>query len=446
MRDSHVPHPLRQAVKGVLVLAALLLAGPSCTDGFPLDGYPYTGIARLEGYRFVQEGAVRGARLTAGARLNMQEVDLRLLERPDLALPDQDPRFSGQVRRFLGSDAKRYGFAILDLTDLTDTRYAEHRGTAGSSPGSIGKLIVALGVFQALADLYPTDMEARRMVLKTAMITADQFIIKDSHDVPLWNGQTRRLTYRPLKRGDRASIWTYLDWMLSASSNAAASMVIKHLMLLVHYGAAYPVTDAEAAVFFRETPRTELSRLLKRVLQDPLSRNGMDVSQLRQGGFFTWKGKRLVPGTNSYAHPRALVQFLLHLEQGRLVDIFSSREIKRLLYMTERRIRYASHPALSDAAVYFKSGSLYRCREEADFTCEKYHGNMENRMNSVAIVESPARGRQLHYLVVVMSNVLRENSAVAHQTLAMRVHRLIEAYHRHKKSAPEASPAAPVGR
>jgi hypothetical protein len=30
-------------------------------------------------------------------------------------------------------------------------------------------------------------------------------------------------------------------------------------------------------------------------------------------------------------------------------------------------------------------------------------------------------------MVVVMSNVLRKNSAVAHQTLATRIHRLIEA-------------------
>jgi hypothetical protein len=31
--------------------------------------------------------------------------------------------------------------------------------------------------------------------------------------------------------------------------------------------------------------------------------------------------------------------------------------------------------------------------------------------------------------VVVMSNVLRKNSAVEHQTLATRLHRLIEGYH-----------------
>ena len=51
------------------------------------------------------------------------------------------------------------------------------------------------------------------------------------------------------------------------------------------------------------------------------------------------------------------------------MDEFSSREIKRLLYVTERRIRYAASPALASSAVYFKSGSLYECAKEAGFTC-----------------------------------------------------------------------------
>ena len=49
------------------------------------------------------------------------------------------------------------------------------------------------------------------------------------------------IQYRRLQIGDRANLWTYLDWMLSASSNAAASMVIRELMLLVHFGKNYPV-------------------------------------------------------------------------------------------------------------------------------------------------------------------------------------------------------------
>ncbi len=121
--------------------------------------------------------------------------------------------------------------------------------------------------------------------------------------------------------------------------------------------------------------------------------------------------------------------FGLRMEQGRLVDEFSSRQIKRLLYVTERRIRYASSPALKDAAVYFKSGSLYSCRKEEGFSCGKYKGNVKNYMNSFAIVESPAGERQLHYMVMLISNVLRKNSAYDHQTLATQVHKIIDKLH-----------------
>ena len=124
------------------------------------------------------------------------------------------------------------------------------------------------------------------------------------------------------------------------------------------------------------------------------------------------------------------MRYLLRLEQGRVVDDFSSREIKRLLYMTERRIRYASSPALRDSAVYFKSGSLYSCAPEEGFTCRKYHGNKRNYMNSLAVVETPAGAPKLFYMVTLMSNVLRKNSAVDHQTLAARIHRILEADHK----------------
>ena len=123
------------------------------------------------------------------------------------------------------------------------------------------------------------------------------------------------------------------------------------------------------------------------------------------------------------------MRFLVKLEQGKIVDSWSSLQIKKYLYMTERRIRYASSPALFNSAVYFKSGSLYQCEPEADFVCKKYHGNVKNLMHSVAIVESPAETKKIKYLIVLMSNVLRHNSAVDHQTMAMRIHRMIEKYH-----------------
>jgi hypothetical protein len=173
--------------------------------------------------------------------------------------------------------------------------------------------------------------------------------------------------------------------------------------------------------------------LLERSVQRPLTRNGLDLTKLRQGSFFTRTGKRLVPGTSSYATPRELMKLVVRMEQGRLVDEFSSRELKRLLYMTERRIRYASAPALRSSAVYFKSGSWYGCQPEEGFVCKKYRGNKRNLMNSVAIVETPAGNEELFYIVTLTSNVLRKNSAVDHQTLATRIHRIIERRHGYKR-------------
>jgi hypothetical protein len=119
------------------------------------------------------------------------------------------------------------------------------------------------------------------------------------------------------------------------------------------------------------------------------------------------------------------MRYLLRMEQGRLVDEFSSREIKRLIYVTERRIRYASSPALADAAVYFKSGSLFECAKEPGFACKPYAGNVKNYMNSVAIIESPAGSRQLYYMSTLVTNILRKNSAAEHQALATRLQHLM---------------------
>ena len=47
-------------------------------------------------------------------------------------------------------------------------------------------------------------------------------------------------------------------------------------------------------------------------------------------------------------------------------------------------------------------------------------------MNSVAIIEQEVDGVKLHYIAIVISNVLRKNSAVEHQTLGTEVHRLIK--------------------
>ena len=97
-------------------------------------------------------------------------------------------------------------------------------------------------------------------------------------------------------------------------------------------------------------------------------------------------------------------------------------EMKRLLYMTGRRIRYAASNKLKPAAVYFKSGSLYKCDRVKDSLCKAYAGNVYNYMNSVAIVEHPEGSK---YIVCLMSNVLNKNSASDHYALASRIDNLI---------------------
>jgi hypothetical protein len=418
-------------------LLLLLLCLPGVVNSYPLDGYEESGIRRVEGARLAVEGVITGTKQPPGALKPLAEVDLRLLDHRDLDLPSPDPAFTAQIVRLLGSEADRYGVAVLDLSNPAQPRYAEHRGEVRQNVGSVGKLVVGLAVFQALADIWPDDIDRRTRILRETMVTADSFIHTDHHKVRLFDVEKRKLNKRPLQEGDQGTLWEYLDWMLSASSNAAASMCMREAMLLRQYGKDYPPSQAETERFFNETPKQELTELFVRTFFEPVTRNGLDLELLRQGSFFTHTGKRRVPGGgNSYGTARELMKYLLRMEQGRLVDIYSSREIKRLLYMTEWRIRYASSPALRNSAVYFKSGSLYKCKPEPDFKCGKYMGNVRNYMNSVAIVETDSDGWQLDYMVTLISNVLRKNSAVEHQTLATRIHRLIEKEHPVQAAAP----------
>jgi hypothetical protein len=372
----------------------------------------------------IQEGQIEGPkRPGSGELLPLSMVHLRMLDHPNFELPPVDPTLTARIKRLIGPDVGRYGISLLDLSDIDHPRYAEYNGHQKQNPGSVGKIIVALGIFQALADAHPNDIEARKRVLRTAMITADEFSVYDHHTVPMWDAANNKLFRRPIQKGDTASLYTYLDWMMSPSSNSAAGMLQKQLILIAHFGAAYPVSREQEQQFFKETSKKELAKIYLNAIETPLTRNGLSTDELRQGSFFTRQGKRLVPtGTSSYATPRGLTQYMLKMEQGKLVDEFSSLEIKRLLYITERRIRYASSGVLRPSAVYFKSGSLYSCQEEPGFVCKKYHGNKRNYMNSIAIIETPAGQDRLYYLVSVLSNVLRKNSAQDHRDLARAIH------------------------
>ncbi len=393
--------------------------------GYPIDGYLETGIRRLERLRLWLAGELPGKVLIEGARKSI--VDIKLHRRGDdesshESLLSPDAVLQRRIEGLFSGRDKSYSIAVLDITPGRPARYAALRETRTYQPGSVGKLAVAVGLFAELEKRFPHSTRARRKLLRDRKVVADDWILHDHHNVPIYEPEDRAFKSRPIQRGDVFTLYEWLDHMLSASSNAAASTVWKEAMLLRAFGPGYPPSLDEEATFFKDSASKELQTLALSIVNDPLRDVGIEDQDLRLGSFFTATGKKLIPSGGSRATSRGLLLFLLRMEQGRLVDSWSSLELKRLVYMTERRIRYASSPRLRRSAVYFKSGSLYRCKEEPDFDCGKYKGNVFNYMNSVAIVEKP-EGQV--YLVALMSNVLRLNSAVEHQSLAATIDRIL---------------------
>ncbi len=421
---------LKRAIPLAFTLCSFSLLSLNA-QAYPLDGYEDTGIRRTEGARLANEGVIidRGVKQVPGSLWSTEQVDLRLLDHKDFQVPAADPALTKQLKNLLAGHLNEYGVVILDLTDIDKPRYAAHRDDYKQNVGSVGKILVALGLFQAMADIWPDD--AKRVdVLKNTIIIADEFSQSDHHTIRIFDLENKKLTRKRMQIGDQGSQYEFLDWMLSVSSNAAASMNQRQAMLMTQYGTQFPPSEAEIKRFFKETPSKEKTTLYQKTFWQPVTRNGMNLDNFRQGSFLTRGGKQRVNGGgNSYGTANEILKFLLTMEKGELVDEFSSRQMKRLLYLTERRIRYASSPALKNSAVYYKSGSLYKCKEEVGFKCGAYKGNVRNYMNSVAIIESPAEEGNLYYMVVVISNVLRKNSAVDHQTLATRIHRLMQNSH-----------------
>jgi len=109
------------------ILAVLLLAAPATLLAYPLDGYEDTGIRRVEGSRLATEGKALGGIQPPGGLLTTEQVDLRLLDHPNLEVPPPDSEFTEAVTALLGEHAGVYGIAVLDLTDPDQPRLAEHQ-------------------------------------------------------------------------------------------------------------------------------------------------------------------------------------------------------------------------------------------------------------------------------------------------------------------------------
>jgi hypothetical protein len=409
-----------------LVLVLQPWGGPAAS--YPLDASQETGITRLEAYQMAESVLLETGALKPGSLLPSKKVKLNLRGR-GFEMPPPDAAFTAEIRNMVGKDAPAYGISVLDITDPKNPRHAELNGDRMQNPGSVGKIMVLLGWYQALADVYPDDIDARKQLLYDTQITANGFINRDSHVVPFWKPGDMKVVRRAIEIGDTGNLWTWFDWMASASSNGAASQLISELLLLREFGKDYPVSRSEAEAFFKNTPKAELGKKLSAAIQTPVTRNGLNVNHLRQGSFFTREGKARVPGVSSTSTSSELLRYLVLMEQGKLVDPWSSLEIKKLLYLTDHRIRYGASPALDGSALYFKSGSLYSCKPEKGFTCGKYMGNKYNYLASTAIVETHGHRPPLKYIVVVLSNVLRKNSAEVHENFATDLQNLIARTH-----------------
>ena len=415
--------------KPILFTICILLCFSFATISFyPIDGYEYTGIKRLKRLELIKNGEIKdAAKIPEGAMKSWSEIQLNLNGREAdsvgaFLIPDED--FQKEIGTLFRGLDKSYSLTVLDISNPYSVRYASRNETAGYQPGSVGKLAVLNGLFTQLAKIYPDSWEKRTELLRNKSVKAGVWGLTDEHTIPIYNIEKNTLVKRQVIASDVFSLYEWTDHMLSVSNNGAASIVWREVLLMAAFGQNYPeLTEEQALEYFKTTPRKELTDLGNDVVNLPLRDLGISADEWRLGSFFT-RGANTYVGAKggSIGTPVGLMKFLIQLEQGNVVDEQSSLEMKRLMYMTDRRIRYAQSPALKEAAVYFKSGSLYKCDRSKGEACGKYMGNVTNFMNSVIIVEHPDNCK---YIVVLMTNVLRKNSASDHMYLAGNIDKII---------------------
>lgn len=416
------------AIAKTLVLI-LMLAGmmPASIQAYPIDGYGLTGIRRLLYLQLVIKGEIKANQPIKGAQLSLADIKLNMTgPRGDslISFPVVDPGLQKSIDAIFPVLHESYSLTVLDITPGRKIRYACRQEKKQFQPGSVGKMLVIAGLFNELQKIYPESFEKRQALLRNKSVRGGKWAVYDEHTVPVFDTVTRKLVRRLVTEKDVFSLYEWADHMLSASNNGAANVVWREAILMHVFGQKYPsLSEEEANAYFSSTPRNQLMELAVEVVNRPTNDAGITREEWKLGSMFTGEAKKIIPGSGgSSASPFGLMKYLVALERGQIVDAPSSLEIKRLLYMTASRIRYASSASLTGAGVYFKSGSLYQCKQEEGFNCEKYMGNVSNYMNSVIIVEHPDGST---YLVAMMSNVLKRNSAADHNALASKIERAI---------------------
>ena len=413
----------RIALVGILVL----LICWTDVNAYPIDGYKTTGIRRLLRLELIMKGEIDDRKgILYGARKKLADLDLTLCGRPVLeelqTLPKKDSILQEDLDGLFPYLNSNYSVAVLDITAGVPPVYAARKETKGYQPGSVGKLAVITGLFTELANLYPHSWQKRTEILKKKYVKAGKFALYDHHTVPFFDTMTYKFFKRTVQAEDVFSLYEWADHTVSVSNNGAASVVWREAMLIRAFGERYlNLTQEEADQFFKETPRDSLARMANRIVNNPLRALDIGPDEWRLGSMFTDGATSIVPPMGgSIGTPQGLIKWMLALERGDIIDYESSLEIKRLIYMTDRRIRYARASVLDSAAVYFKSGSLYSFLEGTPRV--KYAGTRYNYMNSVCIVE---HRDGTSYLVALESNVLGKNSNYDHYALATRIDGII---------------------
>ena len=407
----------------VYIPLLLLITAFTVPTIYPIDGYQRTGISRLAYLEKIVRDSIDYNRIPPGAYLSIKDIKLNLTTYKDSAkvLMTPDAELQGKISKlFYGLD-NSYSLSVLDMTDSTNVKYAARNENRGYQPGSVGKLAILVGLFDQLEKLCPEDWDTRINLLRFKKVKGGPFAVYDHHTIPVYDIENDKLTKRQTRQDDVFTLYEWVDHMMSVSNNGAASVVFREAMLMSVFGNDYfNLTDEEAMNWFKETDRKVISDLSIEIVNEPLRKLGISEDEWRLGGFFTDGAERFVSRQGgSIGSPKGLMKFLISLEQGKVVDSLSSLEMKRLMYMTDRRIRYAHSSRLDSAAVYFKSGSFYKCDRNKNPNCGDYAGNVYNYMNSVIIVEHPNGGPK--YMVCLMTNVLNKNSASDHMYLASRI-------------------------
>ncbi len=457
-------------------------------EAYPTDpaAQEYTKIRRLKWQQDINEGNRRGRHIPEGAQWPMERIKLRMLGNANFDLSSSTEKDAG-LQAGLEALLKKYRFrhynvAILDITNPQKPRFAGVRMDQGQTPGSTAKVLLGAGLMRALKERFPKT-EDRAALLRTTVITADDWAMPNHHEVPVIGApigempgdpKVYRSRIRAVKTGDKFTLWEWMDHALSPSSNASASMMWREATLLNLMGEDYPPAKIDKA-FWKTWDKEQFTAAAFDTVDKPLIDSGLNPDDFHIRMFFTRGAGKYIKSKSSYASPMGLLRWMLRVEQGRMVDAWSSLELKKMLYLTRRRIRYVKTPVLNTSAVFFKTGSLYRCKKEEGYDCYAYVGNVLNVLNAFATIETPAdpvvvqtkteasgkkavqaadtRASQKHeveevamskapvanatpelvYLIAVMSNELRRNAAEDHGRLSTGIHALIKSYHTAKK-------------